>query len=175
MNVYQKVLVGLIITIVLLVIVTTMTGHFYLVAVAFTKALDGMSLAALTAVVFFVVAAAEVVGVNTTMLALAVGYIYGRRYNSVAYATMVRRRYECVGGGGFTGWSQSRLPKRGCWQDGSPFVSHWGFFFRTNLNLQGGEPRVVLCGLRRLHVCVRFGDDVFGGVGHGAAAQEQTV
>jgi len=122
MNVYQKFLVGLIITIVLLVIVTTMTGHFYLVAVAFTKALDGMSLAALTTIVFFVVAAAEVVGVNTTMLALAVGYIYGRRYNSVAYATMVKTQKG--GGGLLLVWPQYQLTKRCCWQFGSPFVSH---------------------------------------------------
>jgi len=89
MNTYQKCLVGLVLTTVLLVVVTTFTGHFYLAAVAFSKAIDGMSMFGLTATLFCVVATAEVVGVNTTMLALAVGYVYGRRFDDVGHATLV--------------------------------------------------------------------------------------
>lgn len=89
MNSFQKALVALVVTIVLVVVITTMTGHFYVVAVEFTRSLDGLSIGGLTAVVFCVLVLAEVVGVNTTMLALATGYIYGRRYSDVGRATLV--------------------------------------------------------------------------------------
>jgi len=58
------------------------------VALAFARAVDGLPLPALTLIVGAVVALLEVAGVNTTLLALAVGYIYGRRYHSVFIATL---------------------------------------------------------------------------------------
>jgi|OM-RGC.v1.010160831 Uncharacterized conserved protein len=50
---------------------------------------DEMSLAVLTVISIGVVASLEVIGVNTTLLALAVGYIYGRSLDTVLMATVV--------------------------------------------------------------------------------------
>ena len=73
----------------LLVVVTSVTGHAYLAAIAFLRAVDGLSIVVLTSINIAVVAALEAVGVNTTLLALAVGYIYGRSMDTVLMATVV--------------------------------------------------------------------------------------
>ena len=85
----QKVLLGFLVAVMLLVIVTSVTGHAYLAAIACLRAVDGLSIVVLTSISIAVVAALEAVGVNTTLLALAVGYIYGRSMDTVLMATVV--------------------------------------------------------------------------------------
>ena len=85
----QKVLLGFLVAVMLLVVVTSVTGHAYLAAIACLRAVDGLSIVVLTSISIAVVAALEAVGVNTTLLALAVGYIYGRSMDTVLMATVV--------------------------------------------------------------------------------------
>ena len=85
----QKAMLAVFLSVMLLAVITTFTGHAYLAAVVFLRAIDEMSLLLLTVISFAVVMTLEVVGINTTLLALAVGYIYGNRMNTVLIATVV--------------------------------------------------------------------------------------
>lgn len=76
--------------VVVTVIITSLTGHFYVVALAFAEAIDSLSTEVLTALVVVVVIVLEVIGMNTTLMALVVGYIYSRRIDDKFEATMVR-------------------------------------------------------------------------------------
>jgi uncharacterized membrane protein (DUF485 family) len=57
---------------------------------AFAEAIDSLSTGVLTALVVVVVIVLEVIGMNTTLMALVVGYIYSRRIEDKFEATMVR-------------------------------------------------------------------------------------
>ena len=89
MTFWQKCLTYFVLFILVVVVITSMTGHFYIVALAFVKAVDGLPMASLTIATVVVVMVLEVIGVNTTMLALAVGYIYGRRFDDIGEATAI--------------------------------------------------------------------------------------
>lgn len=86
----QRALVYSVLVVFLVVVVTSVTGHAYLAAKALVEALDGLNMAGITLLVIAVVAFFEVVGVNTTLMALAVGYVYGRRFDDdAAFATLI--------------------------------------------------------------------------------------
>jgi Na+/H+-translocating membrane pyrophosphatase len=86
----QRALVYFCVLLVITVVVTSLTGHFYVAALAFADALDRLSMEALTGLTLALVVVLEVVGMNTTLMALVVGYIYGRRIDDTFQATMVR-------------------------------------------------------------------------------------
>lgn len=97
---WQKVLVYGVLMVVVIVIIATFTGHAYSVAVAFVNAIDGLSTPALTAIIVLIVVPFEIIGVNTTLLALAVGYVYGRRYSvldATIFATIISFVAICIG------------------------------------------------------------------------------
>ena len=77
--------------VVITVIITSLTGHLYVVALAFAEAIDRLSMEALTVITATVVIVLEIIGMNTTLMALVVGYIYGRRIEDTFVATMARQ------------------------------------------------------------------------------------
>jgi|Dee2metaT_14_FD_contig_91_85087_length_1042_multi_2_in_0_out_0_1 uncharacterized membrane protein YdjX (TVP38/TMEM64 family) len=85
----QKVLLGFLFAVMVLVLITSFTGHAYLVVIAFLRFLDQLTLGETTLLVYLTVTILEVIGVNTTLLALAVGYVYSRVFDGIWMATLV--------------------------------------------------------------------------------------
>lgn len=89
MTFWQKALVAFQIIIVFIVVIATFTGDAGVVAEKFAHALSPFEFGYLTVIIVVIVAILAVIGVNTTVMALALGFIYGQRFDGVLIATLV--------------------------------------------------------------------------------------
>lgn len=89
MNLRQRLLLVVSLFVIIGVVIISATGHAYLWVEVFIRGVDELALPTISALVFFIVAVFEVIGVNTTLMALAVGYIYGLRYSDTLTATLI--------------------------------------------------------------------------------------